>query len=59
MKIVVFGATGNVGQRVIAESLRRGHAVVTVVRDPAAVTVAVVDELETPRHIGTRFDVSY
>ena len=37
MKIVVFGATGNVGQRVVAEALRRGHEVTGVVRDPAAV----------------------
>jgi putative NADH-flavin reductase len=38
MKIVVLGATGNVGQRVAAEALRRGHEVVGVVRDPEAVT---------------------
>lgn len=37
MKIVVFGATGNVGQRVVAEALRRGHDVGGVVRDPSAV----------------------
>src|SRR2546423_1808673 len=37
MQLVVFGATGNVGQRVVAEALRRGHEVVGVVRDPAAV----------------------
>jgi len=37
MKIVVFGATGNVGQRIVAEALRRGHEVVGVVRDPDAV----------------------
>lgn len=37
MRIVVFGATGNVGRRVVAEALRRGHEVVGVVRDPAAV----------------------
>ena len=37
MKIVVFGATGNVGKQIIAESLRRGHEVVGVVRDPTAV----------------------
>src|SRR5690349_14079400 len=37
MKLVVFGATGNVGRRVVAEALRRGHDVVGVVRDPAAV----------------------
>jgi putative NADH-flavin reductase len=38
MKLVLFGATGNVGQRIAAEALRRGHDVVGVVRDPAAVT---------------------
>jgi putative NADH-flavin reductase len=37
MKLVVFGATGNVGRRVVAEALRRGHEVVGVVRDPEAV----------------------
>ncbi|HET9983950.1 MAG TPA: NAD(P)H-binding protein [Longimicrobiales bacterium] len=38
MKIVVFGATGNIGRRVATEALRRGHEVVGVVRDPAAAT---------------------
>jgi putative NADH-flavin reductase len=37
MKLVLFGATGNIGQRVAAEALRRGHQVVGVVRDPARV----------------------
>src|ERR1700704_218915 len=37
MKIVVFGATGNVGRRIVAEALRRGHDVVGVVRDPEGV----------------------
>lgn len=37
MRIVVFGATGNVGQRVVAEALRRKHEVVGIVREPAAV----------------------
>jgi len=37
MKIVLFGATGNVGRRVAAEALRRGHEVVGIVRDPDAV----------------------
>src|SRR4051812_3219964 len=36
MKIVLFGATGNVGRRVAAEALSRGHDVVGVVRDPSA-----------------------
>lgn len=37
MKIALFGATGNIGQRVAAEALRRGHEVVGIIRDPAAV----------------------
>jgi putative NADH-flavin reductase len=37
MKIVVFGATGNVGRQIVAEALRRGHEIVGVVRDPDAV----------------------
>lgn len=35
MKIVLFGATGNVGQRITREALERGHEVVAVVRDPS------------------------
>jgi putative NADH-flavin reductase len=38
MKIIVFGATGWVGRHVVTEALQRGHEVVGVVRDPAAVT---------------------
>jgi putative NADH-flavin reductase len=34
MKIVLFGATGNIGQRIVAEALSRGHEVTGVVRDP-------------------------
>jgi putative NADH-flavin reductase len=37
MKMVLFGATGNVGRRIAAEARRRGHEIVGVVRDPAAV----------------------
>lgn len=37
MKIVVFGATGNVGRQVVAEALRRRHQVIGVVRDPQSV----------------------
>ncbi|MEV7186109.1 NAD(P)H-binding protein [Kitasatospora sp. NPDC093102] len=50
MRITVFGATGNVGSRVVAEALARGHQVTAVVRDPAkphglpsAVTLVVGD----------------
>jgi len=35
MKIVVFGVTGNIGRRVAAEAIQRGHTVAGVVRDPA------------------------
>jgi putative NADH-flavin reductase len=38
MKIVLFGATGNIGQRIVAEALRRGHSVTGVVRDPEKVS---------------------
>src|SRR6478672_921682 len=34
MKIVIFGATGTVGQRIASEALSRGHEVTAVVRDP-------------------------
>ena len=37
MKIVVIGATGNIGRRVAKEALSHGHEVTGVVRDPAAV----------------------
>lgn len=33
MRILVFGATGNVGSRVVAEALRRGHSVTGAVRN--------------------------
>lgn len=36
MHILVFGATGNVGRRVVQEALNRGHRVTGVVRDPAS-----------------------
>lgn len=35
-RIVVFGAGGRAGRRIVAEAQRRGHEVVAVVRDPAA-----------------------
>ena len=34
MKIVLFGATGNIGTRIAREAVTRGHDVVGVVRDP-------------------------
>jgi uncharacterized protein len=37
MKIIVVGATGNIGKQVVKEALSRGHQVTGVVRDPNAV----------------------
>ena len=38
MKIALFGATGMIGQRILAEALRRGHEVTAIARDPSKVT---------------------
>src|SRR5208282_4915411 len=35
MKLVLFGASGMIGSRILSEALRRGHEVTAVVRDPA------------------------
>ncbi len=35
MRIALIGATGMIGQRVLAEALSRGHHVTAIVRDPA------------------------
>ena len=35
MKIVLYGATGNAGSRILTELLARGHEVVAVSRDPS------------------------
>ncbi|MEU5437433.1 NAD(P)-binding oxidoreductase [Streptomyces sp. NPDC020719] len=39
MKLTVFGATGRIGQQVVAQALAAGHQVTAVVRDPARFTV--------------------
>jgi putative NADH-flavin reductase len=53
MKIGIFGATGTLGQRIVAEALRRGHAVAAFARDesriprePGEVTWKVASVLE-------------
>src|ERR1700728_4708979 len=40
LKVVVFGGTGNIGQRIVREALTRGATVTAVVRDTAATTLA-------------------
>ncbi len=40
MKIVLFGATGTLGQRIAQEARDRGYAVTAVVRDPSRATGA-------------------
>jgi hypothetical protein len=37
-QFVLFGASGMIGQRVLAEALERGHRVTAVMRDPSKVT---------------------
>ena len=37
LQIVVFGGTGNIGQRIVREALDRGHEVTVVSRDPSRV----------------------
>ena len=37
MKLALIGATGNVGQRILAEALRRGHRVTAIARDVSKV----------------------
>lgn len=38
MKIVLYGASGMIGSRLLSEALRRGHAVTLVVRDRQRIT---------------------
>ncbi|MEI7643061.1 MAG: NAD(P)H-binding protein [Chloroflexales bacterium] len=40
MRIVLFGATGGLGGRALAEALARGHTVMAVVRDPSRLTLS-------------------
>lgn len=56
MKIIVFGATGDVGSRVVKEALSRGHDVTAVVRNkhkaplvPSETAVEVAEVSDTER----------
>ena len=38
MNVVLFGASGMIGSRILQELLQRGHAVTAVVRNPEKIT---------------------
>jgi putative NADH-flavin reductase len=40
MKIAIVGATGNVGRRLVAEALQRGHHVTAIARDTSALAAS-------------------
>jgi uncharacterized protein len=46
MKVVLYGASGMIGSRVLNELLTRGHQVTAVVRNPAKITAAGVRVLK-------------
>jgi|SRR5580658_7189534 putative NADH-flavin reductase len=46
MKVVLYGASGMIGSRVLEELLSRGHQVTAVVRNPAKITAAGVRVLK-------------
>jgi putative NADH-flavin reductase len=50
MKIALLGATGNIGKRIAAEALQRGHQITAVLRDPK--------KLEDPRFMAVQGDVT-
>lgn len=48
MKIIVFGATGGVGQHVLQQALAKGFEVSAFVRTPSKVTIKIVNYLLKP-----------
>lgn len=44
MKVALFGATGQLGRRLLADLLDQGHEPIVLVRDPSKLTVALPDE---------------
>jgi putative NADH-flavin reductase len=62
LKITVFGGTGNIGRRIVAEALSRGHQVTVVARHPEELKIQgsglavargdITDNPETARLIG-------
>ncbi len=56
-RIVVFGATGQVGRRMVAEAARRGHLVTAVVRRESASTDFGPDVTVLVRDVGSTGDL--
>ncbi len=44
MKVVLYGASGMIGSRVLHELLSRGHKVTAVVRNPEKLAAAAVSK---------------
>ena len=40
MKIALYGATGNIGSRILREAIQRGHSVTAIVRNPEKIKVS-------------------
>jgi putative NADH-flavin reductase len=38
MNIVIYGASGMIGQRITQEALNRGHKVTAIIREPSRLT---------------------
>lgn len=66
MRIAVFGSTGNVGSRIAAEALSRGHSVTAVVRkgsdctrlpDDVEIAIGDVERTEDVAKIGADHDL--
>src|SRR6266498_4728605 len=58
MKILVIGANGNIGRRVVAEAMARGHDVTPAMRDPdknrdPASVPAVAADVDDPSSIAS------
>lgn len=51
LDILVYGATGEVGSKVVTEALQRGHRVTAVSRDPSSIT------LQHPNLVAVRGDL--
>lgn len=49
MNIAIIGASGNVGSRILEETLRRGHSVTAIVRDVSKIVIRSANDSITAR----------